>query len=188
MNIDLKKKREKRNSIFRWFIYYIVMFVSYIYMTTVNTGIPMPLLLIPLSLAVSMFEEPFDSAVTGLVAGMLLDSAEGTLIGLNGIIMLWCCLITSLLFMFVMRRHIVNILMITLIVTVIQGSLHYLFYYSIWGYNDGWNIVLKEFLPVIAMTNIFTVFFYYMVKHLDRKMGVIRENYIEEKTDDIVRE
>lgn len=188
MNTELKKKREKRNSIMRWFIYYIIISISYIYMTTVHLKLPTPLLLIPLSLCVAMVEEPFNAALTGLITGMLLDAAEGTLIGFSGIILLWCCLITSLLFMFVMKRHIVNIVLITLAVTLVQGCLKYFFYYSIWNYNTGTDIFVNKVLPVIAITNIFSFVFYYIIKFLINKLGIIRENYIEEKSDDIVRE
>lgn len=174
--------------VFRWIIYYLILFISYIIISTVKTGLPVPLLMIPFSLCIAMYEHPFSAAVTGLVAGMLLDTALGTIIGLNGIILMWCCLITSLLFMFIMKRHFVNILGITIIVSFVQCTIHYFFYYSIWDYNSGGDIYVREFLPVIAMTNVFTVLFYYLIRFLVNKVGIIRENYIEEKTDDIVRE
>ncbi len=188
MNIDKKKKKEKRNGIIRWFIYYLMIAAVYIYMTTVSLPLKTPLLLIPVSLCIAMYEEPFNSALTGLVAGMLLDSAEGTLIGFSGIILMWCCLFTSLLFAVIMKKHFINILLITAGVTFIQGLLRYLFYFSIWDYNEGFNIFYHEFLPVIAMTNVFTALFYYLIKFLVKHLGVIRENFIEEKSDDIVRE
>jgi len=164
------------------------MLFAYIYMTTVKTTLPMPLLLLPLSLCISMYESPFSSAVTGLAAGLLLDNALGTIIGFNGILLLWCCLFTSLLFIFVMRRHVVNILLLTLATSLIQGFLHYLFYYSIWGYSTGADIFVGVFLSVIAISQLFTIIFYYIVRFLFAKIGIINENYYEEKSDNIVRE
>jgi cell shape-determining protein MreD len=188
LNIEVKIKREKRNFAVRWLIYGIMTAAAYVIMTTVRTPLSTPLLLLPLSLCIAMFEEPFNAAVTGLASGMLLDAAIGSLIGFNGVLLLWCCLFTSLLFMFVMRRHILNIVLLTASVTFIQGFLHYLFYFSIWGYNTGGDIFVGEFLPVIIFTNAFTFIYYFIVKFLVNRLGVIKEGYVEEKTEDKVRE
>ena len=34
MNIDLKRKKEKRNTVIRWILYILLTVISYIYMTT----------------------------------------------------------------------------------------------------------------------------------------------------------
>ena len=188
MNIDIKRKKEKRNNVIRWIIYMLILVVGYVYMTTAATRFKILLLVIPAAMCVSMFEEPFDSAVCGCVAGLLLDTAQGTLIGLSGIILLWCCLMTSLLFHFFMRRHIINIVLLNGAAILGQGIIHYFCYYAIWGYDPSGKIFVSEFLPVMAYTEIAVIPFYFIVKFLVKHFGVIAENYIEEKSDDIVRE
>ena len=188
MNIDVKRKKEKRNDVIRWIIYLLILVVSYVYMTTAATRFKILLLVIPASMCVSMFEEPFDSAVCGCVAGLLLDTAQGTLIGLSGIILLWCCLMTSLLFHFFMRRHVINIVALNAAAIFSQGIIHYFFYYAIWGYDTSGKIFLHEFLPVMLYTCIAVFPFYFIIKFLVNHFGVVAESYIEEKSDDIVRE
>ncbi len=188
MNIDLKRKKEKRNSVIRWCIYGLLLAVSYIYMTTAPLTLRTPLFVIPIVMCIAMYEEPFDSAIIGCVAGLLLDTAQGTLIGFSAIAMLWCCLGTSLLFHFFMRRHIVNIVMLNAAAIVIQGILHYFFFYAIWEYDKGGQIFLDRFLPVMIYTAIAVFPFFFLVRFLVKKFGIIVENYIEEKSDDIVRE
>ena len=188
MNIDLKRKKEKRNSVIRWMIYMLIMVISYVYMTTTAFHFKALLLVIPTAMCISMFEEPFDSAVCGCVAGLLLDTAQGTLVGLSGIILLWCCLIASLLFHFFMRRHIINIIALNGAAILIQGIIHYFFYYAIWGYDVSGKIFIREFLPVMIYTEIVVIPMYFIVKFLVKHFGVIVESYIEEKSDDIVRE
>lgn len=188
MNIDLKRKKEKRNAVVRWILYGLLLALCYIYMTTAPSVLKTPLFIIPAAMCISMFEEPFDSAVTGCLAGLLLDTAQGTLIGLNGIIMLWCCLTSSLLFHFFMRRHIVNIIMLNAAATLVQGIIHYFFFYAIWEYDAAGKIFTREFLPVMLYTIIAVIPFFFVIRFLSKHFGIIEESYIEEKSDDIVRE
>ncbi|MCH5192761.1 MAG: hypothetical protein J1F11_02295 [Oscillospiraceae bacterium] len=188
MNIDLKRKKEKRNTVIRWVLYFLLLAVSYIYMTTAPVNLRTPLFLIPTAMCVSMFEEPFESAIFGCAAGLLLDTAQGTMIGLSGIIMLWCCLMASLLFHFFLRRHILSILLINLAAVFIQGMTHYFFYYAIWEYDPSVKIFLGEFLPVMIYTEISVLPLYFIVRFMVKHLGVIVEDYIEEQSDDIVRE
>ena len=164
------------------------MALSYIYMTTAPLTLRTPLFVIPIVMCVAMYEEPFDSAIIGCVAGLLLDTAQGTLIGFSGIAMLWCCLGTSLLFHFFMRRHIVNIVMLNAAASLGQGILHYFFFYAIWEYDNGGQIFLDRFLPVMIYTAIAVIPFFFVIRFLVKRFGIIVENYIEEKSDDIVRE
>ena len=188
MNIDVKKKREKRNTIIRWIIYYLIMIVEYILITTIQINIPLPLVLLATAISISVFEDPFDAALTGCVAGLFIDTAEGTLFGMNGIIIMWCCLMSSLLFYFVMRKHIINTLGVVAVATIVQTGFRYIFYYSIWGYDKDGIIYIKEFVPIIIVTIIFTFVIYPIIKLLYTKLGAIRDIYIDEKSDDIVRE
>lgn len=188
MNIDIKRKKEKRNTVIRWILYLLLLALCYIYMTTAPFGLRVPLLLIPAAMCMSMFEEPFDSALIGCLAGMLLDTAQGTLLGLNGIIMLWCCLTSSLLFHFFMRRHIVNIIMLNAAAVIGQGLIHYFFFYAIWEYDPAGKIFTREVLPVTVYTIIAVLPFFFVIRFLSKRFGVIEESYIEEKSDDIVRE
>ena len=188
MNNQLKKRLEKRNTIVRWLLYYLLMSVAYVYMTTVRFEIPNPIFLIPIALCIAMREEPFNAALTGCVCGLMIDSAMGTLVGFHAIILMWCSVITSLLFMLVMRQRILNIILITFIVTLIQSGLDYLFSYAIWGYDSSGLIIAEFFIPAIIFTNISTIVFYFLIRAISRKFGIIREHFIEEKSDDIVRE
>lgn len=191
MNIDLKRKKEKRNTVIRWILYILLTVISYIYMTTAPQKLLMlrtPLFVIPIAMCVAMFEEPFDSALMGCAAGLLLDTAQGTLIGLSGIIMLWCCLGASLLFHFFMRRHIINIIALNAAAVLAQGIIHYFFYYAIWEYDSAGKIFTREFIPVMTGTIIAVIPFFFLIRFLSRRFGIIDESYIEEKSDDIVRE
>ena len=118
----------------------------------------------------------------------MLDGAEGTIVGLNGIILTMCCLMTSLLFYFLMRRHIVNVLALTAAASFIQTGFRYIFYYSIWSYDSHGAIYLREILPIIIFTIIASALFYPFIRFLSSRLGIIKETYVEEKSENIVRE
>lgn len=188
MNIDIKRRKEKTRAVIRWAIYFLLLFAEYIFMTTMPSVRRMPLFIVSTAICIAVFEDPFNSAVLGCLSGLLLDFAEGTIIGLNGVILTLCCLMTSLLFYFIMRKHIVNVLALTAVTAFIQTGFRYIFYYSIWGYDKGGAIYLREILPVMIFTVIASAVFYPLIKFLSSRLGVIKETYVEEKSDNIVRE
>lgn len=188
MNIDKKRKREKTKTVIRWVLYFFLLSVEYVVMTTVQANIPLPLLMLSTAVCISVFEDPFDSALTGCVAGLMLDSAEGTLMGINGIMLMFGCLISSLLFYFVMRKHIVNVLLLSAAAAFIQTGFWYIFSYLIWGYDSNGRIYLHEFVPIMITTVIASGLLYPLIRFMHNNLGEIRETYVEEKSDDIVRE
>ena len=90
MNIDIKRRKEKFRSVLRWAIYFLLLFIEYIVMTTMGSAHRMPLFIVSTAICIAVFEDPFNSALLGCIAGLMLDAAEGTVFGLNGIILTMC--------------------------------------------------------------------------------------------------
>ena len=78
--------------------------------------------------------------------------------------------------------------MINLAAILIQGIIHYFFYYAIWEYDSSGKIFMGEFLPVMIYTEISALPIYFIIRFLVKHFGIIVDNYIEEQSDDIVRE
>lgn len=188
MNNQAKKKKERFNLIIRWVLYILIMIVSYIGMCITNSTIPDPILLIPVALCIAMWQGPVASALAGCICGLMIDSAMGTVAGYHALMLMWICTVISLMFMFVLRKHFINILIITSVSTVLISALDYLFIYAIWGYDKNAWIFSHMYLPSILMTIIACVPVYYLIKVITVKFGHIKETFIEEKSDDIVRE
>lgn len=188
MNIELKKKRERRNYFIRQLLYVILMAFSYTFISTVNGGQAVPVLLIPLAVCYASREAPFNSALFGCVCGLFLDSASGTLIGFNAIILMWSSLFISLLFHYYLRRHIFNFMLLDLLVTAIQSLLHYLLFYVIWDYDISGAVFKSIFIPEAIYTNISGAVLFWLTGLITMAFGTVTEHYIEEKSEDIVRE
>ncbi|MDE6591757.1 MAG: hypothetical protein K2K57_01675 [Oscillospiraceae bacterium] len=188
MNIELKKKKEQANGIIRQGLYILLMIIGYVLISTVNTGAPLPLLPVCCGVCYAVREEPFNSAVYGCVCGLLLDSAQDTLVGFNAILLMWSCLFISLLFHCFLRRHIVNFLLLDLGVIMLRGLLHYLFFYEIWDYDLSGQIFGKIFIPEMLYTCVAGAVVFWLTGVIAGKFGTVTEHYIEEKSEDIVRE
>lgn len=188
MNIELKEKKERTNYIVRQTLYVLIMAFSYVLISTVKSGAPLPVLLIPCAVCYAVREEPFDSVLFGCVCGLLLDSASGTLTGFNAIILMWSSLMISLLFHYILRRHILNFLWLDMTVILMQSLLHYLFFYYIWEYDLSGKVFAEIFFPELIYTNISGAVLYWLTGLTAKGFGTVTEHYIEEKSEDIVRE
>lgn len=188
MNIELKKKKERRNCVIRQLIYILLMILSYILISTLQTGASLPLLLIPLAICYASRESPFNSALFGCACGLLLDSAMGKLMGFNAIIIMWASVFTALLFHYILRRHIVNFLLLDLAASAVESLLNYLFFYWIWSYDKSGLVLGRVFIPELIYTNLSGVILYWLTGIIARCFGTVTEHYIEERSDDIVRE
>jgi cell shape-determining protein MreD len=186
LTIDQKKRNERIRAVIRRIIYVILLIISTNIMWT--RGSVMPLLMIPLTVSVAVFEPAVISALFSCVSGILLDMVTGSLFGFHGILLLWAGLVTSLLFTLYLRRHFLNVFLLNSAFCAVICLLRYLFYTSIWGYDPQGLIFSAIYIPIFFLSCVFIVPFFYLIKFLVRVLGKINDVKIEEKSDDIVRE
>ena len=180
MNIKLVSSRRKRKfALMRWSIFSLIIWFTFIFMTT--GSFTKPEILIPLSLCISMSEDELVSAITGIFCGLLNDIALGKLIGYNAILLLLGCVFTSLLFKHLLRKSFLNIFILTVFYSSICFLLDYFFYYVIWDYSNT-DILLKKFmLPEFLLTVLALIIIYPLIKFIRkhftlRKMHTLNEN------------
>lgn len=181
-------RMRRAKTAFKWFLYFLLAAVSYIFMTVADYSLAKPLLLIPLAVCIAMREDIMISCAAGVISGFMLDSAMGKLFGYNAFLMLAVCMFTSLLFMYLMRQNVINIIWITAVAALLQGSLDFLFYYAIWGQENVSVIFTGTFLPSMLFTVLSSPVIYFIVKFIDRKFGPEQQTYLEEKSENIIRE
>ena len=89
----------KRRNQIKWCIYCLLLPILYVLQTTpgfLAFGDAKPMLLIPLAVAVSCFEQPLPSGIYALFCGLFTDAAADYLLGFNAIILMFACVIISL--------------------------------------------------------------------------------------------
>ena len=150
----------------RWVLYYLLIFVSFIIMT--SGTLYKPIILVPLCIGIAVNNNMYGSAVTGAVCGFLTDICCGKLFGYNAVILTFFCIATNLLFELYLKDRFINYMIITAVVSYIQCRLDYKFYYQIWEYENVGRIFVRVSLRVWIYTVISAVFVYLVLKLVNR--------------------
>lgn len=130
-----------------------------------------PLLLLPLALCISSRTGEIQATAVGLVCGLLMDIAGGKLMGSNAVILICFCVPVSLLYQYILRHKLLNMLVLTAVCTAVQGYLDYLFYYAIWGHEDVSWIYMHQTLPAGLMTVASVLVLYYLIGWIAGRCG-----------------
>lgn len=166
----IKTTREQRilyiKTAIRWVLYYVLIFFSFIIMTS-GTWFK-PILLLPVALGISVNNNQYASVFTGALCGFLIDISCGKLFGYNAVLLSVFCILTSLVFELYLKHKFFNYLAITAAASYIQCLLDYKFYYQIWGYENVERIFVRVTLRVWIYTLISSVFIYLVFKLINR--------------------
>ena len=99
------RRKRKSSQIFKWVCYTLLMLLCTVLQTMpglFQLGEAKPLLVLPLCLAVAVFEGEFAGALLGTVGGLLWDYAAGRTVGMLALELLLLCFGVSVL---VQRIH-----------------------------------------------------------------------------------
>ena len=95
----IRTPREQRihsiKTVIRWILYYMVILLCFLVMTS-GTWMK-PMLLVPAAIAIAANSGQYGSALAGAVCGFLTDIACGTLVGYNAVLLTFFCIVVSLL-------------------------------------------------------------------------------------------
>ena len=160
-NIHLKYQRRMTAS--RWGIFLVIIFVFYIFSGT--GSFVKPLLLIPAALCISVNEDELISACTGVLCGLLTDISCGRLLGYNAVFLVAACVFSSLLFVNLLRRNIINVFIVTSVIVFLHGGLDYFLYYVIWSSDENTSLIYYDIiLPSCIMTSVSTLLLYPLIR------------------------
>ena len=130
----------------RWMIYYLLIFISFIIMT--SGTLYKPILLVPLAVGIAVNNNIYASAVTGAICGFLIDICCGKLFGYNAVILTVFCIAANLVFELYLKDRFINYFIITAAAAFLQCWLDYKFYYQIWDYEHVGRIFRKVSMVV----------------------------------------
>ncbi|MBQ6169575.1 MULTISPECIES: rod shape-determining protein MreD [Ruminococcus] len=150
----------------RWIIYYLLIFISFIIMT--SGTLYKPILLVPLAVGIAVNNNIYASAVTGAICGFLIDICCGKLFGYNAVILTVFCIAANLVFELYLKDRFINYFIITAAAAFLQCWLDYKFYYQIWDYEHVGRIFRKVSMKVWLYTVISSVFVFLVLKLVNR--------------------
>ena len=134
----------------RWMIYYLLIFISFIIMT--SGTLYKPILLVPLAVGIAVNNNIYASAVTGAICGFLIDICCGKLFGYNAVILTVFCIAANLVFELYLKDRFINYFIITAAAAFLQCWLDYKFYYQIWDCEHVGRIFRKVSMKVWLYT------------------------------------
>ncbi len=111
-----------------------------------------PQWLLVFALVVAMFETVIPTVVISIIAGILLDFSQGTLIGYNAFIMLGLCFAVFLANTYLLKNKMLNALAICAVCLLLHGLLYYLFYFYIWSFSGSLYFIIYKLLPQVLLS------------------------------------
>lgn len=162
----IMNNRRKDNFKFavKWILYSLVIIMSTVFVTSGNGKSAVPLLLIPVFVSISMYNNELVSGIIGGICGILLDTVTGKLLGFNAVIMLVLGVASSFLFLHLLKRNILNTIVLTAVIAFLQGLLDLFFNYAMWDIPDYSVVFTGRILPSIVKTILTSPIIYLIIK------------------------
>lgn len=162
-------KSEIRRVIIKWLLYSICLIFFYSLMRSGAFTTWQPFLIIPLAVSVSLNERELSSCIFSMFCGYLIDISCGFIFGFSAVWLMLVCVSASLLSRNLIRVNFMNFLWITIVTTLLEFSMDYLFNEIIWNKSDKDIILNVSIIPSIISTVIFSPLIYLLIKIINSK-------------------
>ena len=149
------RRKRSRSQLLKWGCYVLALFVCAALQTMpglFRLGQAKPLLVLPLCLAVAVFEGEFAGALLGTVGGLLWDYAAGRTVGMLALELLLLCFGVSVLVQLYLQVNAGNFAAVSAVTALLVLSLDWLFFYYMPGYTGAALRYATFVLPGAALT------------------------------------
>lgn len=149
------RRRRSRSQLLKWGCYVLALFVCAALQTTpglFQLGEAKPLLVLPLCLAVAVFEGEFAGALLGTVGGLLWDCTAGRTVGMLALELLLLCFAVSAVMQLYFKNSAANFVLIASAAALLVLTLDWLFFYYMPGYSGAASRWLWFVLPTAALS------------------------------------
>ena len=163
------RRKRSRSQLLKWGCYVLALFVCAALQTTpglFQLGQAKPLLVLPLCLAVAVFEGEFAGALLGTVGGLLWDYAAGRTVGMLALELLLLCFGVSVLVQLYLQVNPGNFAAVNTITALLVLSLDWLFFYYMPGYSWALSRWLTFVLPSAVMTLVPSLVLFSLVRRI----------------------
>ena len=149
------RRMRSRSQILKWICYAVALFVCAALQTTpglFQLGQAKPLFILPLCLAVAVYEGEFAGALFGAVSGLLWDYTAGRTVGMLALELLLLCFGVSVLVQLYLQVNPGNFAAVNTITALLVLSLDWLFFYYMPGYAGAALRYIAFVLPSAVLT------------------------------------
>ena len=149
------RRKRSRSQLLKWGCYVLALFVCAALQTTpglFQLGEAKPLLVLPLCLAVAVFEGEFAGALLGTVGGLLWDCTAGRTVGMLALVLLLRCVGVSVLVLRYLQVIPGMFASVNTLTALLVLSLDWLFFYYMPGYAGAALRYIAFVLPSAGRT------------------------------------
>ena len=169
------RRKRSRSQLLKWGCYVLALFVCAALQTTpglFQLGQAKPLLLLPLCLAVAVFEGEFAGALLGTVGGLLWDYAAGRTVGMLALELLLLCFGVSVLVQLYLQVNPGNFAAVSTATALVVLSLDWLFFYYMPGYSWAGSRWLTFVLPSAGLTLLPSLVLFRLVRRIHEEFKI----------------
>lgn len=149
------RRKRSRSQLFKWCCYALLLLLCTVLQTTPGLfqfGAVKPLWLLPLALAVAVFEGEFSGPVFGTVCGLMWDWLAGRTVGMLALELLLLCFGIAVVMQLYFKNSVVNFTLIAAGAALLVLTLDWLFFYDMPGYSGPAARYLAFVLPTAVLT------------------------------------
>lgn len=149
------RRMRSRSQILKWVCYAVALFVCAALQTTpglLQLGQAKPLFILPLCLAVAVYEGEFAGALFGAVSGLLWDYTAGRTVGMLALELLLLCFAVSAVMQLYFKNSAANFALIASAAAMLVLTLDWLFFYYMPGYSGAASRWLWFVLPTAVLS------------------------------------
>ncbi len=166
---NMNNKKHPFIFIFNVIIFFVLILIHYTDKTAINISGISPVSILPLLTAFSMFHSPLASALTGLFAGIFMDSCTIGSYCFNAIILLCLGTAISLAANNLFNKNILAAVVLSLITCFIYHVSQWLVFQTFGkAFNESLMYLLKYAAPSALFSAVFIIPFYFIYKHFDK--------------------
>ena len=163
------RRMRSRSQILKWVCYAVALFVCAALQTTpglLQLGQAKPLFILPLCLAVAVYEGEFAGALFGAVSGLFVGLHRRAHRGYAGAGTAVACFALSVLVQVYLQGSTWNFALISTGTALVVLSLDWLFFYYMPGYSWALSRWLTFVLPSAMMTLVPSLMLFSLVRHI----------------------
>lgn len=169
------RRMRSRSQILKWGCYVLALFVCAALQTTpglFQLGQAKPLFILPLCLAVAVYEGEFAGALFGAVCGLLWDYTAGRTVGMLALELLLMCFALSVLVQLYLQGSTWNFALISMVTAALVLSLDWLFFYYMPGYASAALRYIAFVLPSAVLTIPAALLAFWLVQRIHDGFGI----------------